>query len=38
MQISDQTVLPSSEQPSDHLPLVSRFVDDLNPPEPVAWA
>jgi len=24
--ISDQTVLPSSEQPSDHLPLVSRFL------------
>jgi CCR4-NOT transcription complex subunit 6 len=23
--ISDQTVLPSAEQPSDHLPIVSRF-------------
>jgi endonuclease/exonuclease/phosphatase family metal-dependent hydrolase len=25
VQISDQTVLPSAEQPSDHLPIVARF-------------
>jgi endonuclease/exonuclease/phosphatase (EEP) superfamily protein YafD len=25
MQISDQTVLPSATQPSDHLPIVARF-------------
>lgn len=25
VEISDQTVLPSSEQPSDHLPIVARF-------------
>jgi mRNA deadenylase 3'-5' endonuclease subunit Ccr4 len=26
VEISDQTVLPSSEQPSDHLPIVARFL------------
>jgi endonuclease/exonuclease/phosphatase family metal-dependent hydrolase len=25
VQISDQTVLPSAEQPSDHVPIVARF-------------
>jgi mRNA deadenylase 3'-5' endonuclease subunit Ccr4 len=25
VQISDQTILPSAEQPSDHLPVVARF-------------
>jgi endonuclease/exonuclease/phosphatase family metal-dependent hydrolase len=25
LQISDQTILPSAEQPSDHLPVLARF-------------